>query len=58
MPATYCSYILGECAIGYGSEACKKRNPVECRTCRQKLEMAKEGDYENQRGAGGAAVVP
>lgn len=57
-PATYCSYILGECALGYGSEACKKQHPVECRTRRHKLEMAKEGEHENQRRSGGTAVIP
>lgn len=46
MPAEYCSYILGDCALGYGSTECKKRNPVECRNCRQKLEQ--QAQQENQ----------
>jgi hypothetical protein len=38
MGEPYCSYILGGCALGYGSNECKQRNPVACRNCRQKIE--------------------
>lgn len=31
----YCSYIMGQCAVKNVQE-CAKRNPVECRNCRQK----------------------
>lgn len=31
----YCSYISGKCAYGNNVLACAKRNPVECRKCRQ-----------------------
>lgn len=37
----YCSYIMGCCALHYGSTECLKRNPVECRNCRQKNEEAR-----------------
>jgi len=38
----YCSYIFGQCAIKEGSLECRNRNPVACRTCRQKIEAVKE----------------
>lgn len=39
----YCSYIMGVCAIKTVQE-CAKRNPVECRNCRQKNEKEAESD--------------
>lgn len=39
---SYCSYSLGQCVLGYGSDQCKKRNPVECRNCRQRNEAAQQ----------------
>ena len=39
---SYCSYTLGQCAGKEGSTECKKRNPVECRNCRQELEKEAE----------------
>jgi hypothetical protein len=38
---SYCSYSMGQCVLPEGSPECRKRNPVECRNCRQKNE--KEG---------------
>jgi len=35
---SYCSYISGHCAVGHDVKLCAKRNPVECRNCRQKNE--------------------
>ena len=42
MLESYCSYALGQCALGYGSDQCKKRNPVECRNCRQRNEQLQQ----------------
>jgi hypothetical protein len=50
MGEPYCSYILGGCALGYGSNECKQRNPVACRNCRQKIEKEANDD------AGGSSV--
>jgi hypothetical protein len=36
----YCSYAMGHCAHGNNVQECAKRNPVECRNCRQKNEEA------------------
>lgn len=38
MSEAYCSYINGMCAAGGKVQECAKRNPVECRNCRQKNE--------------------
>lgn len=35
---TYCSYAMEYCACGNNVRECAKRNPVECRNCRQKNE--------------------
>lgn len=37
----YCSYISGHCAVGHDVKLCAKRNPVECRNCRQQNEAQK-----------------
>lgn len=34
----YCSYISGHCAAGGKVQECAKRNPEECRNCRQRNE--------------------
>lgn len=38
----YCSYIMGHCAVGHDVKLCAKRNPVECRNCRQKNEASQK----------------
>ena len=35
---SYCSYTMGQCVFPEGSAECRKRNPVECRNCRQRNE--------------------
>jgi len=37
----YRSYAMGLCACGNNVQECTKRNPVECRNCRQKNEQAR-----------------
>ena len=41
----YYSYIMGMCAVKNVQE-CAKRNPVECRNCRQKNEKEVTLDKE------------
>jgi hypothetical protein len=36
----YCSYAMGMCAHGNNVLECAKRNPVECRLCRQQAQAA------------------
>ena len=38
----YCSYAMGHCIPQPGSDPCRKRNPVECRNCRQRNEAAQK----------------
>jgi len=38
----YCSYAMGHCIHGNNVQACAKRNPVECRNCRQRNEAAQQ----------------
>jgi len=38
----YCSYAMGHCIHQPGSDPCRKRNPVECRNCRQRNEAAQK----------------
>lgn len=42
----YCSYVMGMCPTKNVQE-CAKRNPEECRTCRQ--EATKEKEDGNER---------
>ena len=44
----YCSYIMGMCPTNTVQE-CAKRNPVECRNCRQKNEAAQKEESADDK---------
>jgi hypothetical protein len=42
---SYCSYAHQQCACGNNPFECAKRNPVECRNCRQHNEQKEQAAH-------------